>query len=79
MRYYMPNGLNEELGTEIRTTLEYAAPEVLAHNEYSTMTDIWSIGVVAFALLTGEMPFFEEENKTLMDKIEECKWRFELK
>ena len=37
-------------------TPEYVAPEVLKGN-YSISCDMWSIGAIAFVMLTGEMPF----------------------
>jgi len=38
-------------------TLPYMAPEVLSDTEYTPACDIWSLGVVAFAMLTGCYPF----------------------
>ena len=35
----------------------YMAPESLKKNEYSYKTDIWSVGVIFFELLTGETPW----------------------
>ncbi|KAG5455410.1 MAG: kinase-like domain-containing protein, partial [Olpidium bornovanus] len=47
------NSLKQSAGT-----LMYAeAPEVLGNQFYGTPCDIWSIGVVAYQLLTGKMPF----------------------
>eukprot|EP00271_Cylindrocystis_brebissonii_P014617 TRINITY_DN36027_c0_g1_i1.p1 TRINITY_DN36027_c0_g1~~TRINITY_DN36027_c0_g1_i1.p1 ORF type:complete len:544 (+),score=47.69 TRINITY_DN36027_c0_g1_i1:299-1930(+) len=35
----------------------YMAPEVVQKQEYGTQADMWSLGVVLFALLTGLLPF----------------------
>ncbi|XP_033846930.2 hormonally up-regulated neu tumor-associated kinase homolog [Periophthalmus magnuspinnatus] len=38
----------------------YAAPELLAHRKYGPKVDVWSVGVSAFAMLTGTLPFTVE-------------------
>ena len=40
-------------------TLEYAAPEMLDGRDqpYNEMCDMWSIGVIAYTLLTDARPF----------------------
>jgi serine/threonine/tyrosine protein kinase RAD53 len=51
----------------------YIAPEVLARNQqYTSKCDLWSLGVSAFALLTGHYPF----NGTSKNDIEKEKLRF---
>lgn len=35
----------------------FMAPEVLAQESYTEKVDIWSIGVIAYNLLTGKYPF----------------------
>lgn len=39
-------------------SLPYCAPEILQGNAYNAFsTDVWSLGVILFAMVTGEMPF----------------------
>ncbi|XP_074835060.1 serine/threonine-protein kinase 17A-like [Carettochelys insculpta] len=42
---------------EILGTPEYVAPEVLSYEPISTATDMWSVGVLTYVMLTGESPF----------------------
>ena len=39
----------------------YLAPEMMAHEEYTTAVDMWALGVCAYALLSGYLPFDEME------------------
>ena len=43
---------NESYGT-----VGYAAPEVIKENKYDYKADIWSIGVIAYFLFSGKLPF----------------------
>ncbi|KAG7334796.1 hypothetical protein KOW79_001392 [Hemibagrus wyckioides] len=48
---------------EILGTPEYVAPEILSYEPVSTATDMWSIGVLTYVMLTGESPFLGDEKK----------------
>ncbi|KAG7548533.1 Protein kinase domain [Arabidopsis suecica] len=48
----------------------YAAPEVVSGKHYSgPEVDIWSCGVILYALLCGTLPFSDEHMPSLFDKI----------
>ncbi|XP_021418397.1 serine/threonine-protein kinase 17A isoform X1 [Oncorhynchus mykiss] len=48
---------------EIMGTPEYVAPEILNYEPISTATDMWSIGVLAYVMLTGISPFLGEDKQ----------------
>ena len=64
-----------ETTKEIVGTLGYMAPEVLMGKEYNFSADVWAIGVIAYLLLTGYLPFDDEQEdkevirKTLFESI----------
>ena len=52
------DGQGEITGTGTRAfTLHYAAPEQLRHGVITTMTDVYSLGVVLYELLVGRKPY----------------------
>ena len=59
---------NEKLA-EGMGTLTFVAPEVIQRNPYNKAVDVWSIGVVMYYLLSGALPFDDENDDTLAKKI----------
>lgn len=48
----------------------YAAPEVVMGRAYNgACSDVWSCGVILFALLAGRLPFDDEDLVTLLEKV----------
>lgn len=52
-----------QLCTEPFGTLSYVAPEVLQQKPYGKAVDVWSLGVLAFLMMVGALPFDHEEDR----------------
>uniref|UniRef100_A0A8D9F7R7 non-specific serine/threonine protein kinase n=1 Tax=Cacopsylla melanoneura TaxID=428564 RepID=A0A8D9F7R7_9HEMI len=62
-------GLESQLQTSCGSP-NYAAPEVIKGKQYyGSETDVWSMGVMLYALLCGYLPFDSESIDQLYDKI----------
>ena len=48
----------------------YMAPEILTYKEYTDKADLWSIGVILYEMLTGELPFKGNTIYNIMKQIE---------
>lgn len=47
----------------------YAAPEMIQGCNYTKSADLWSAGVVLYAMVAGILPFDDEDTQTLLQKI----------
>ncbi|KAI8460686.1 hypothetical protein BY996DRAFT_4574397 [Phakopsora pachyrhizi] len=48
----------------------YASPEIVSgYNYHGSSSDIWSCGVILFALLTNRLPFDDEDLVVLLNKV----------
>ena len=55
----------------------YASPEMVAGKKYNGFKiDIWSTGIILYAMLCGYLPFEDKDNDALFEKILECKLVF---
>jgi len=67
-------------GQEMHTmcgTPGYVAPEILLGKAgYTSACDIWSIGVVAYILLCGFPPFYDESTPALVQQITSGRYEF---
>lgn len=64
---------NDEEKHSMTGTIQFMAPEILKGEPYDFAVDWWSLGCVAFDLLTGSSPFPGNNHKKVMDKIMSAK------
>ncbi|XP_075693220.1 myosin light chain kinase 3 [Rhinoderma darwinii] len=57
-------------------TPEFLAPEVVNYDFVSFPTDMWSVGVITYMLLSGLSPFLGESDAETMNYIVNCNWDF---
>jgi len=70
---YHDTNLDLLLGTPCGSPC-YASPEMVSGARYDGYKiDIWSCGIILFAMLCGYLPFEGKENDNLFHKILECK------
>lgn len=60
-----PLGINTGYGG----TRGWMSPEMIQSTPYTYTTDIWSLGVVCYRLITGKKPFVENDGTTLSERI----------
>jgi serine/threonine protein kinase len=63
-RVYFPKSLTRQCGTPY-----FVAPEVLLGTGYDTKADMWSLGVIVYSLLNGDLPFTGRTHLELFKKI----------
>ena len=55
----------------------YAAPEMIAGKQYHGLkVDIWSCGVILYAMICGYLPFEDPNTNKLYKKILKCQYTF---
>ncbi|XP_075209802.1 death-associated protein kinase 1-like [Lycorma delicatula] len=75
-------GLTQQLDTvsEIKTvfgTPEFVAPEVINFDVLSLATDMWSIGVITYILLSGASPFLGETKQDTFSNVSSGTFSFD--
>uniref|UniRef100_A0A1I7XS04 non-specific serine/threonine protein kinase n=1 Tax=Heterorhabditis bacteriophora TaxID=37862 RepID=A0A1I7XS04_HETBA len=58
-------------------TAEFAAPEVANGNPVGYFTDMWSVGVLAYILLSGLSPFGGENDAETLKNVKNCDWNMD--
>ncbi|KAG7334725.1 hypothetical protein KOW79_001321 [Hemibagrus wyckioides] len=58
-------------------TPEFVAPEVINFEPVSLTTDMWSIGVICYILLSGESPFQGESESETLALVTAARWEFD--
>ncbi|XP_016939319.2 death-associated protein kinase related [Drosophila suzukii] len=61
---------------EMAGTPDYVAPEVLQYEPLSLLTDIWSVGVLTYVLLSGFSPFGGDTKQETFLNISQCALTF---
>jgi len=56
---------------------EYMAPEIVMGNKYREEVDMWSIGCILYMLLSGNLPFGDEDDSCLFDRILHSDYEFD--
>ena len=74
--YNKINNKNQKLNDSFGS-LCYACPEIIQEMAYDPeLADVWSIGVVLYAMVSGYLPFCEEDDEKTKDLITEGKLEF---
>ncbi|XP_049601404.1 myosin light chain kinase, smooth muscle [Syngnathus scovelli] len=58
-------------------TPEFVAPEVINYEPVSLATDMWSIGVICYILLSGESPFQGSSDADTLALVTAAQWEFD--
>lgn len=59
----------EKMNAKLVGSPSYLSPEGIISNKVGKSADIWALGVVAFQLLSGDLPFQGTDYNTLYDQI----------
>ncbi|XP_056143669.1 myosin light chain kinase, smooth muscle isoform X2 [Lampris incognitus] len=75
-------GLAGKLSTDtplkvMHGTPEFVAPEVISYEPVCLATDMWSIGVICYILLSGESPFQGTSDAETLALVTAAQWEFD--
>ncbi|XP_023931299.1 twitchin isoform X3 [Lingula anatina] len=70
--------LNPQEVVKVTTaTAEFAAPEIAEREPVGFYTDMWSVGVLAYVLLSGLSPFAGDDDLETLQNVAKCDWEFD--
>uniref|UniRef100_A0A8C4R6M2 Protein kinase domain-containing protein n=1 Tax=Eptatretus burgeri TaxID=7764 RepID=A0A8C4R6M2_EPTBU len=58
-------------------TPEFLAPEVVNYDHVSFATDMWSLGIIAYMLVSGLSPFLGDDEPETLSNIVQGNWSFD--
>ncbi|XP_022101402.1 myosin light chain kinase, smooth muscle-like isoform X2 [Acanthaster planci] len=58
-------------------TPEFVAPEVINYEQISFATDLWSVGVICYILLSGLSPFMGDTDAETLSNVTAAEWDFD--
>uniref|UniRef100_A0A915DCR3 Twitchin n=1 Tax=Ditylenchus dipsaci TaxID=166011 RepID=A0A915DCR3_9BILA len=58
-------------------TAEFAAPEIVLGTNVGFYTDMWSVGVLSYILLSGLSPFGGENDDETLKNVKSCDWNMD--
>jgi len=66
-------------GTQIKGTynFDYAAPEIIEDAQAYPQSDMWSLGVLLYVMLSGQLPFKGESAEETRENIVNVRFKFE--
>lgn len=66
---------------EVLVDTELVAPEILGHFSLRKQTDVWSVGVLTYTMLTGRSPFHKDKDSddkmTDFLRVSQVKWTWD--
>ena len=71
-RVYGPKSLTKQCGTPF-----FVAPEILLKKKYDTQVDMWSVGILVYLLLSGDLPFVGRNQRQLFKAIVSGQFEFQ--
>jgi len=71
------SAINAKQMQEPLGTMAYAAPEILQGRPYDRAVDIWSLGVMAFVVLAGLLPFVGDCDRTVAKAVVQGQYSFD--